>query len=576
MNTMDGVLSLEDLILATEATEPYVLSWRLDPSSEELAECTVLAVMRREAGVLLAIPTGFVPEAELGALAAGREDAVFGPHIVLRVASLISDSGVISNTGAYVDVLVVDCSLDVLGHLRPLAEDEEAVFSFDEESPFAFPSIDALLPLIREWATRSTDERAGFYTPEDADPEEVEAEASSPTPQRRKPAIRKGTPLGGGAKPKPKKPTTASLAQDMKVMLEAIPQISEQLGRLSQRQAVMEQRLPVGGRASPLPLSASYESHPAAQPPLNQLAKSIPPPPRTAPKSSHGLLGLPGVQSPAEFEVLEAEKLELGLTSSQTSGDALAKAVLAQSQALTTLVQQIAAAHTDPMADLTGSSSGGTRGASARAKLQAELAAHKGTFFQAVMQSMSRRMAPTSSSNASAEELLARGVSGVRYLERFGGYGRCRELGQLQFQVMSIFDFMMAGNHLAAMDGLALLAVTLEQASMDGGRMDLATLLCLQEDPPASVFVNRQLTATSRARAFAPLADQRWITCALAFLKELEVISAKRLEISGGAKGSETSSSAAPSTVAPKAKAKWGKKKGKGKGEAAQMEEGEA
>lgn len=41
---------------------------------------------------------------------------------------------------------------------------------------------------------------------------------------------------------------------------------------------------------------------------------------------------------------------------------------------------------------------------------------------------------------------------------------------------MTIFDFMMAQNFQAAMDGV--------------------------EDPPASIFVNRQLTVTSRARAF--------------------------------------------------------------------------
>ena len=82
---------------------------------------------------------------------------------------------------------------------------------------------------------------------------------------------------------------------------------------------------------------------------------------------------------------------------------------------------------------------------------------------------------------------------------------------------MSIFDFMMAQNCPAAMDGLALRAVTIEQASLDGGRMELATLLCLQEDPPSLIFVNRQVSGTSRARAFAALADQKWITCVLPF-----------------------------------------------------------
>ena len=71
----------------------------------------------------------------------------------------------------------------------------------------------------------------------------------------------------------------------------------------------------------------------------------------------------------------------------------------------------------------------GTRGAVTRVRLQAELAQHRGNFFQSVMQSMCRRMAPTSSAALTAEEILQRGILGVKYLERFGGYGRTRDLG---------------------------------------------------------------------------------------------------------------------------------------------------
>ena len=155
---------------------------------------------------------------------------------------------------------------------------------------------------------------------------------------------------------------------------------------------------------------------------------------------------------------------------------------------------------------------------------------------------------------------MDRGVSGTRYLERFGGYSRHRELGQLQYQVMTVFDYMLQDNMPAAKDALALLAVSIEQAALDNGRMDLAMLLCLQEDPPAGIFQNRQIASTSRARSFAPLADQKWITCALAFLKELEVITAKRAELAGPSKPASTASSEAPK---PKPK---GKKGGRGKG----------
>jgi len=98
---------------------------------------------------------------------------------------------------------------------------------------------------------------------------------------------------------------------------------------------------------------------------------------------------------------------------------------------------------------------------------------------------------------------------------------------------MQIFDYLMDENLLAARDLVALLAITLEQMNMDGGRLDLAAVVCLHEDPPASIFQMRHLSSTSRSRAFAPLADQKLVTVALAFLKELDIIQSKRLELVG-------------------------------------------
>ena len=150
-------------------------------------------------------------------------------------------------------------------------------------------------------------------------------------------------------------------------MLEVLPKFSAELGRLSERQHAMEQKLPVGGKPPPLPLSRSFEGHSSSHPTVQHLAKAIQPPPRTATRSNLGLLTSPGEDQPLDLAALEDEKLAADPISSQTSGDALARAVLVQSQVLTTLVQQIASAHSDPMADLTGvAGAGWTRGASAR------------------------------------------------------------------------------------------------------------------------------------------------------------------------------------------------------------------
>ena len=381
-------------------------------------------------------------------------------------------------------------------------------------------------------------------------------------------------PSDGG--PKQKRVTTAVLSSQLQEVMNVLPQLTQHVKTLADRQSVFEQQMPTLGKSTAVavaqPLGAALDLPRGA---LSSAAKAIPPPPRTMTRPSLGLLASPSNQKPMELQAMELEKEALAQSSGQISGDALAQAVLMQSQALTNLVSQIAQSQGDPMAELTATSSAGARGATGRAKLQAELAMHKGLFFRAVTQSMARRMSPTTPSDIPPAEMLERGISGVKYLERFGGYGKHRELGQLMFQVMTAFDYMMAGQMEAAMDTAALLAVSIEQANLDGGRMDLANLLCLQEDAPASIFMYRQTTIASKTKAFAPLADQRWVTCALAFLKEMEVIAAKRQELVSQSKPSEPLSEG--TTPKPKPKGKPGpKRKGGGKGQTHQSEETEA
>ena len=91
---------------------------------------------------------------------------------------------------------------------------------------------------------------------------------------------------------------------------------------------------------------------------------------------------------PLELQAFEGEKLDPLATSSQSADSSLARAVLEQSKALTSLAAQIAAQHGDPMNELAGTSATGTRGAAGRAKLQSELALHRGTFFTAVLHQM--------------------------------------------------------------------------------------------------------------------------------------------------------------------------------------------
>ena len=113
------------------------------------------------------------------------------------------------------------------------------------------------------------------------------------------------------------------------------------------------------------------------------------------------------------------------------------------------------------------------------------------------------------------------------------------------------------------LDVLALLCVCLEQSALDNGSMDVGYLLTMQEEPPAAIMTNRSLMSVGgRSRAFAPLADQRWVTTSLAYLRELDLISQKRSDAVAdpppAAKG--TGGEEGTGWKKKKAKRKWTKK----------------
>ena len=112
---------------------------------------------------------------------------------------------------------------------------------------------------------------------------------------------------------------------------------------------------------------------------------------------------------------------------------------------------------------------------------------------------------PSASLVPDQQGLLNQALCLSRYWERFGGFGQSKELALIAFQVTMIMDAMQAGKIPQAQDHLALLAVLIEQAVLDGGRFDLAYWL---EEPPSSMLVKRNSTGFLRS----PLASQRWVT----------------------------------------------------------------
>ena len=376
--------------------------------------------------------------------------------------------------------------------------------------------------------------------------------------------VSQAPPAGAGAKakrPAPKRHTVATLAAQQATLTDLITALSAQVESLSKPPPGVPPKTVAAAPAPPppkhgalslqAPLSeAALLSHqPGPALPIAGLAQQLggPPPTRTARPTAEVAevrQAPPGSSAGAQGSELHA----VG------PSDTLAQAMLVQSRALTSLVSQMAAGSHDPMSALTeqGATAGlSTKGFLGRQKLQADLAQQDGSFFRAVVSSAARRMDP-SAMTIQPGDAVTRGLTLCRYLERYGGYQGHREYGLVQWTLARALDQASAGSPQGALDTVALAMVMIEQWTLDQNRTELGWILSLQPEPPSGLFVNNQALATSALRPFANLAEQRWVAIALAYVKELEVLSTKRLEIGGG-NVQKTRAPAPPLTSQPKA-----------------------
>ncbi|CAE7699828.1 unnamed protein product [Symbiodinium sp. CCMP2592] len=199
----------------------------------------------------------------------------------------------------------------------------------------------------------------------------------------------------------------------------------------------------------------------------------------------------------------------------------LASAVLAQSQALVSLVSQLAQNSSDPLLDAPSATS--VRGAAGRQRLQQELQASPEVFSRRIRQNAWLWMDPSGMVAPDSPTM-------IRYLERYGAFSKQRNLALLAWMTATAGDQLARGSPESAADTLALLQMVLDQANLDGGDFTFAWVL-LQPDLPASVFQDVSGSAGPAARAFSPLAEQKWVTICLSYMKEVEAIATRRAEL---------------------------------------------
>ena len=120
--------------------------------------------------------------------------------------------------------------------MRKWHASEEVAFVFDEDSPFTQPAVEVLMPRVQQWPTAFPD-LAAFYTPE-----EFEDQPFSPMQPHPKQPAKKVT-LSGSAKAK--RHTTASLAAELRTVVDFLPKLSQQMDALAQRQQLVESKIVV-------------------------------------------------------------------------------------------------------------------------------------------------------------------------------------------------------------------------------------------------------------------------------------------------------------------------------------------
>ena len=118
-----------------------------------------------------------------------------------------------------------------------------------------------------------------------------------------------------------------------------------------------------------------------------------------------------------------------------------------------------------------------------------------------------------------------------------------------------------------AADLTALAFAATEQVALDGGRWDAAFLLTLLEEPPPVVMERRpHRLGAQQLRAFSQLWDQEWTTVLMAYIRELDLLSTRRREMSGAPPAAQPQRQPPPSQQ-PGAKAEPGRgRRGRGRG----------
>ena len=441
--------------------EPTLLVITLPASVSSLGDSVdtyALPIELREGGFLLAVPSDIVSTQTINEGQSGSEEVMFGPNSTFSV-ELIEETEDLLETvslGVCAQVLVIDVHDDVLAFCReydPVTDSSEVIWGFSTDHPASLPDVTKLMPMVRQWLLERTDDKAGFYTAQ----EDQIPPASKPGQASTPPLAKKATQA--------KRVSNAMIADQLAIL-------ASQMQELSSRQDRLEKTAP----PSAAPAGGPYVGPTPKLPPVSDglqnpsgvsqtiAAKALSllsPPPRTRnmpPKPSAA-----AVENEEPYDALQPieEKADIAVALAQ------------QSTAITALVAHLAAQSGNMVGELSslGQSSSSTRGVQRRERMQNELASGSSTFFVQLMQQLHRRLHPSRPVPQAEEDL--QGLSVLAYLERQGGFRNQRELGMIAWVLGHAIDAAANGDFKMTKEVLALLLVSVEQAVVDRGGLDV-------------------------------------------------------------------------------------------------------
>ena len=284
-----------------------VLGWPEEDGGPAVVEARALCLLKRQGGLLLAVPANFFDEELLASAQSAPASDPLGPSELFECTAAILAEGRLIGHGMVMTVLVIDCSEAVCANLRLADSLVDGAEPFVPEDPSLLPYAPGLLTQVNAWIRAS--DRLEFYSLDEADPGRA-------TPKAKAPA--------GKAKAKEKQTVT-----QRRMSAAMLADLNTRLDELADRQSRLEE----AGRASSStkqPLHLQIGSHPptgkSVQP---QVAASLVGPP---PKARAGTAALLASREAMPAEMEEAQEL-LGCGEDSS----MLQALLTQSSAITTL-----------------------------------------------------------------------------------------------------------------------------------------------------------------------------------------------------------------------------------------------